>query len=134
MSPRVFAIGRWGSGTLRRVSTWIKQSDALILMYHRVTDTGPDPWSLAVSPQHFAEHLEVLRRRFRPVALRELQSRSPRRGPRPVVLTFDDGYADNALTALSLLRSLDIPATVSVTSPLVGTSDVCMRAHSVVNF
>lgn len=121
MSPKVFAVRRSASGTWRRVATWIKQSEALILMYHRVSDAGPDPWSLSVSPQHFAEQLEVLRRWFRPIALRELQSRQSRRGgPRPVILTFDDGYADNALTALPLLRAQDIPATVFVATALLG--------------
>src|SRR5438093_5663808 len=101
-----------GAGTLRRAARWIKQSDPLILMYHRVSDTGPDPWGLSVSPRHFSEHLQLLRRHAWPVALRQLlPRRARRRGRRTVVLTFDDGYADNVLAALPLLRGHGIPAT-----------------------
>jgi peptidoglycan/xylan/chitin deacetylase (PgdA/CDA1 family) len=109
-----------GAVTLRRAVKWIRRSDPLILMYHRISDTGPDPWGLGVSPQHFSEHLEVLRQQAGPVALRELSRRARKRGPRTVVVTFDDGYADNMLDALPLLHGQEIPATVFVTTALLG--------------
>lgn len=111
-----------GTGALRRATRWVRRSDAFILMYHRVNDTGPDPWGLAVSPRHFSEHLEVLRRQTQPVPLWNLPARRARkRGPRPLLaLTFDDGYADNVHTALPLLREHDIPATVFVATAPIG--------------
>ena len=45
---------------------------ALILVYHQVAELVSDPWALSVTPRHFAEHVEVLRRHFRPLALRQL--------------------------------------------------------------
>src|SRR5712671_329835 len=111
-----------GAGALRRATRWIKPSDPLILMYHRVSDSGPDPWGLGVSPRHFTEHLQVLRRHANPVALRQLPRRARKRGPRTVVVTFDDGYADNVVAALPLLRGHDIPATVFVATALLGKS------------
>ena len=109
-----------GAGTLRRAARWITPSDPLILMYHRVSDTGPDPWALGVTPRHFSEHLEVLRRHTDPVALRALPLRNRKRGRRAVAITFDDGYADNALAALPLLQEHDVPATVFVATGLLG--------------
>src|SRR5215211_2513756 len=86
----------------------------LILMYHRVAESDLDPWGLSVSPAHFAEQLEVIRRYFRPTSLQDLTKRhqAGKVPNRSIILTFDDGYADNLLIARSLLERYDVPATV----------------------
>ena len=90
----------------------------VILMYHRVFEPSSDPWELCVSPGHFGEHLEVLSRDYQVLSLNELvgllkSAQLPKRG---VVLTFDDGYADNFWNAKPLLEKYEVPATVFVTS------------------
>ncbi len=89
---------------------WL-HAPTIILMYHRIASLEHDPWSLCVSPRHFAEHLDVLRkyRRIRLDAL-GVVGWSIRRKP-SVAVTFDDGYADNFRAALPLLRRYDTPAT-----------------------
>jgi peptidoglycan/xylan/chitin deacetylase (PgdA/CDA1 family) len=87
---------------------------SVILLYHRIAECLPDPHLLCVTPQHFAEHLDVLARWGAPLALRDLTAglrvgRIPARG---VVLTFDDGYADNLTRALPSLERARIPATI----------------------
>jgi peptidoglycan/xylan/chitin deacetylase (PgdA/CDA1 family) len=89
---------------------------AVILLYHRVTDLASDPQWLSVPPRLFAEHLELLKRHYRPHSLDQLcrglsTGKLPRR---TVVVTFDDGYADNLLEAKPLLERFDVPATVFV--------------------
>ena len=92
---------------------------SLILLYHRVGAPVTDPWRLAVHPERFADHLQVLRDGgYTPVALEELVA-SLRRGrvpSRAVAVTFDDGYADNLEVALPLLERFSIPATVFATA------------------
>ncbi len=94
----------------------------LILLYHRVTDVGSDPWSLCVSPHHFAEHLEVLRKHGSIMPLPQLsQDLADVNLPRQAIaVTFDDGYADNLHNAKPLLERYDIPATVFVTTGYLG--------------
>lgn len=114
-----------GLARLRRVARRLRNQFApggLILLYHRVAEVGSDPWSLCVTPQHFAEHLEVLRKHTRPMRLQQLtQDLQNRKRLHPsVVITFDDGYADNLHNAKPLLERYDIPATVFVTGGYIG--------------
>jgi peptidoglycan/xylan/chitin deacetylase (PgdA/CDA1 family) len=95
---------------------------AIILMYHRVAEVDSDPWSLCVTPKHFAEHLEVLQDYGHPRHLQDLTQRLRDRQSihRSVVITFDDGYADNLHNAKPLLEQYAIPATVFVTTRGIG--------------
>jgi peptidoglycan/xylan/chitin deacetylase (PgdA/CDA1 family) len=90
-------------------------------MYHRVATLGSDRWGLSVRPENFAEQLQVLKERFTVLSAKELSSRLkagnlPRRG---IVLTFDDGYADNLLAAKPLLAASGLPATLFLASGAV---------------
>jgi peptidoglycan/xylan/chitin deacetylase (PgdA/CDA1 family) len=73
---------------------------------------------LSVAPARFAEHLQVIVRMLRPVRLRAAAAslRTGRVPRRAVVVTFDDGYADNLHAALPLLEEFGVPATMFVTS------------------
>jgi peptidoglycan/xylan/chitin deacetylase (PgdA/CDA1 family) len=113
-----------GMGRVRGVARRLRNTlapGALILMYHRVAEVDLDPWELCVTPQHFAEHLEVLRRQVRVVSLQQLtqEIEEGKSVHRSVALTFDDGYADNFLNAEPLLEQYDIPATVFVANGYV---------------
>lgn len=90
----------------------------VVLAYHRVAAPSADPQALAVSPSHFAEHLEVLRDLGASLSLRDfVHSCATGSVPRgAVVMTFDDGYADNLTTAEPLLRESGLHATVFVTT------------------
>lgn len=89
------------------------RAPALVLVYHQVRDAGPEGAELAVHPDRFATHLDVLARRAEVVPLARI--RDAARGRPRVALTFDDGYLDNVETAAPMLADRDLPATCFVT-------------------
>ena len=91
-------------------------------MYHRVAAPASDPWQLSVSPAHFEEHLQVLKRRGLLLPIREVANALTRRkAPRRFfAVTFDDGYVDNLKNAKPLLERHGVPATIFVTSGWLG--------------
>jgi peptidoglycan/xylan/chitin deacetylase (PgdA/CDA1 family) len=99
-------------------------SRALILTYHRVDDLESDPQMLCVTPECFAQQMEVLRRHFRVVPLKQLVGalRSGGDIAGMVAVSFDDGYADNLLIAKPVLERYEVPATVFIASDYIGGS------------
>lgn len=108
--------------TLISLRKKLADSKGLILMYHRVAEVDLDPWHLCVTPKHFAEQLEVLQKHACPLSLKEfLQKHHKGEIPkRAVVVTFDDGYADNLYNAKPLLEHYGIPATIYVSTGYLG--------------
>ncbi|KAA0085845.1 polysaccharide deacetylase family protein [Mycolicibacterium sp. P9-64] len=92
-----------------------------ILMYHAVAE-HPSAASkrLSVSPDSFEEQVAFLvEHGFTGMTFSDLADAfetSKALPKRPVVITFDDGYADFANAALPVLQRYDCPATVFVTS------------------
>ena len=105
---------------VRRTRNRLRRA-SVVLLYHRVAEGFPDPWSLCVSPAHFREQMAVLAAR----GVRSLDAlvddlAAGRRHRAPAV-TFDDGYADFASAALPALREAGIPTTLFVTTGALGT-------------
>lgn len=97
----------------------------MILGYHGVASYGwrEDRFLLQVRPQRFRRQLEtMLSAGFHFLTVAEL-ARAASGGPPPAgtaVVSFDDGMRNNVTTALPILRSLGIPATVYVPSGWIG--------------
>ena len=91
-----------------------------ILVYHRVARANFDPWNLAVKPEEFEQQLTRLRKKT-VLPLSEFVSLHTRNNlPRDALaITFDDGYACNALVAAPMLESFGYPATFFVVSDAI---------------
>lgn len=123
MKPQVKALGRALNTRWRRFHRRLDPARGIILMYHRVAEPeGADPWGLSVSPEQFAQQLEVLQREYQPLSLAALaEAKRQRCIPKgAVAITFDDGYADNLYGAKPLLARYGIPATVFVITGHLG--------------
>ncbi len=98
-----------------------------ILMYHYLS--APPPGAniyrrdLSVSPEQFDAQLSYLQQHgYHTVSLRDLLyalNRGRDLPDKPIILTFDDGYADNYTNAFPILRKYGFTATFFVLTSLV---------------
>lgn len=104
----------------RRLKGYFRHK-AVVLMYHRVVPFSLDPWQLAIHPEYFEQHLQVLRKRFRVIAVNDLvmQLKKGTVASNCVCITFDDGYSDNFIYAKPLLEKYQCPATFFVASQFI---------------
>ncbi len=92
-----------------------------ILAYHRIVDVPDEdefPFDVelvSASVSAFAEQMTFVRDHYQPITLAALlacvdNAQPPPRGA--IVISFDDGFADNYYNAFQILRRLGIPATI----------------------
>lgn len=94
----------------------------VILMYHSVGDNGE---FFTVKPKEFARQIHYLFQwHFSVLHLEDAielmqKNKLPKKS---VVITFDDGYADNYTDAFPILKKYNFPATIFINTELIGKS------------
>jgi peptidoglycan/xylan/chitin deacetylase (PgdA/CDA1 family) len=118
----------FGTNTLMERLLGAQSSDRLlILAYHRIGELpGPGyPFQnelISGTPDEFDRQLAFLKRHFNVVnfhMLAELEARGESFPPNCVVITFDDGYADNYEVALPILQSHGLTASVFLSTGFI---------------
>ena len=94
----------------------------VILYHHVITDR---PHSLGMSTAQFRRHVDYLTRHYRILSLDDAVAalRTGRIDAPTVVLTFDDGHADNYLNVRAVTEPLGVPVTFFVCSHYIETGE-----------
>jgi peptidoglycan/xylan/chitin deacetylase (PgdA/CDA1 family) len=98
----------------------------LVLAYHRVDDSVSEAGTSARASGAFAAQIDYLGRHFNVLPLGEIVAAVESRRSLPrrtVAVTFDDGYADNYLSAFPILQRYGLPATIFLTVESVESGD-----------
>jgi peptidoglycan/xylan/chitin deacetylase (PgdA/CDA1 family) len=106
----------WPARALLRLMSPGGRRGLSIMIYHRVL-AAPDPlFPGEIDREAFAIQLALLKSSCNVLALDEAVRlmRAGRLPPRAACITFDDGYADNAVEALPILQRFGLPATFFV--------------------
>jgi peptidoglycan/xylan/chitin deacetylase (PgdA/CDA1 family) len=95
----------------------------LILAYHSVSASRND--TIAVRPDAFEYQMDWLHRHhYRSLTLAQYMTELPEKGERIVIITFDDGYADNFTQAFPILQRYGFVATIFLVSDYVDTDRI----------
>jgi peptidoglycan/xylan/chitin deacetylase (PgdA/CDA1 family) len=98
------------SAALKLLGRW---SGVLVLNYHRVGDSGRQPWDRemwSVNGEELDDQFATLARHAEVIGPGDLPAAMRTGRGRRVLLTFDDGYRDNYELAFPLLRAYRLPA------------------------
>jgi peptidoglycan/xylan/chitin deacetylase (PgdA/CDA1 family) len=97
---------------------------AAVIMYHGVCDASrlPPEVDFHLKSSTFDRHMRMLKRRYPVVPLSQLLDRIERgeRLRKEIVLTFDDGYRNNATTAHPILERHSLPYTIYLSTAYIG--------------
>ena len=100
-----------------------------ILMYHGVVPAEMEPFCWTQLPvRRFERQLKYLKRNHSILKLSEVLDKIQKGLPLPentAVITFDDGYRNNATVAYPLLKRLGIPATVFLATGCITDRALC---------
>src|SRR5262245_16325624 len=99
-----------------------------ILAYHRVLDDDPaafpfDEQLISAGQPAFREQMQFVRDNFEAMSFEDLHRHEFEGRPWPrraLIITFDDGYADNYANAFPILKELGLKATIFLTTGHIG--------------
>ena len=85
----------------------------LVLCYHKIDCIQQDWTGIVTSPDTFRQQLMHLKDQYHICDVRDFPWKPQEKD---MLITFDDGYADNYTTALPILEELQVPATFFIST------------------
>ncbi len=105
----------------------------LILMYHMISSPrSTSEIKYACTPGLFEKHMQFIQKNFNVISLNDVVKNQNRRIPLPeksVVITIDDGFEDNFINGYQILKKYSIPATIFLTSGMLGKKNFWMSSR-----
>jgi peptidoglycan/xylan/chitin deacetylase (PgdA/CDA1 family) len=119
----VWALRKSAFLTVLSLRNWIEGREERpacvpILMYHSISEMPPGEAALSVRPEDFERQMQYLvENGYTAIGFDELAEAG--RFKKPILITFDDGYADNFEQAYPILQEYGLEATVFVVSDYI---------------
>lgn len=118
----------WKYPALRRTWYWLPRRGLVAFMYHHIgvlTDPTEEQYPFTISPEMFEKQLLFLKQHgYTPIS-EDTAVEAYKSGKslieKPVLLTFDDGHADNYTSLFPLLKKHQVPALIFLITDRVGT-------------
>ena len=109
------------AGGLKLLDTALGKDRLTVLAYHRICEIGPnfehfEP-NVSASPAMFGQQIAYVAANYNVIHLDQLRAHlleGQALPPRPLLITFDDGYLDNYEQALPILSEKKLPAVIFI--------------------
>ena len=107
-------------------------SEVRILAYHRILDVDDkenylfDLDLISASISDFKWQMAHVKKYYNPISFKQLIRHYEEKitlPKNPIIITFDDGFADNYYNAYPILKELAIPATIFISTDYIGRSN-----------
>ena len=111
---------------LYKIISAFPSNGVVILMYHSIADNKE---FFTVKKDLFEKQMEYLKNNnFKVIKLNDLlQIKNPKELKKTIIITFDDSYQDNYHNAFPVLRKLDFPATIFISTAFIGKNMIARK-------
>ena len=129
LRPLLAAFQSTGLMMARPLVRALAKDHLTVICYHRVQSSSDNRFqgykpTISASEETFTRQMDYLRANYDPITLRDLVAwldRGHPLPPRPALVTFDDGYRDNAEVAWPIMRKRGVPAVIFLATDYIGT-------------
>lgn len=117
----------WRYPSLRKTWYWPARRGLVALMYHHIGTIDPSngQYAFTITPQQFEKQLLFLKQHgYTPVAEKDVVhtvKTGQTQIKKPVLLTFDDGHADNYTALFPLVKKYQVPVLIFLITDKIGT-------------
>lgn len=118
----------WHYPALRKTWYWLPHLNGLVVfMYHHIgtLDPSDEQYAFTISPEMFEKQLLFLKQYGYTLVAEKDVVRAKQEGTttvkKPVLLTFDDGHADNYTELFPLVKKYKIPVLIFLITDKIGT-------------
>jgi len=126
------AYSLYYTGILFIIKNYKLKNKTVVLTYHRVLpdDDFANSFSnpgIVVKPETFARNLKFLKKHFNVISSIDIKSTlqpASDNNKKKCVITFDDGWIDNYLYALPIIREFNLPVTLFLPIDYIGTGQL----------
>lgn len=110
---------------------WVKGCQPPILAYHRILDIesdelhSGDPDLVSAGCAAFDAQIKFIKEHYTPITFemfKQIEVSSEGAPSNPIIITFDDGFADNYFNAYPILKKYNIPATFFISTGYIDTN------------
>lgn len=126
-------LSKLGALPLARIINSSLSDNLTILAYHRIYDMGNeddfpfDPELISATTNDFKAQMSYVKKHYNPITFNNLINHinhGKKLPKRPIIISFDDGHEDNYTNAFPILKNLEIPATIFISTEYIDSDRI----------